>query len=181
MCNGTQSLGLARKPLIKESQELATRAHMTLLSGPDAPEPDVRLKMEDGTLPARRFLLAESSDYFKAMFQACFADISCCFGDNLMLGLCHINDLNRTQLYLYSKNGQMCCRNEKIDTAHISIMCSHVRAAPTGSYLLHVIRSCWPADGLDRERGACCGDPGGCCSRHADCPPIRQWGACGHS
>ena len=69
---------------------------MKLLSGPDAPEPDVTLQLEDGTLPARRFLLAESSDYFKAMFQVCSADISCSFEDNHMLRLCHMDDHNMT-------------------------------------------------------------------------------------
>ncbi len=50
-----------------------TRAYMRVLSGPSAPEPDVTLKMEDGMLPAHRSLLAESSDYFKAIFQVCSA------------------------------------------------------------------------------------------------------------
>ncbi len=87
MCNETQVLvlGSSVRPLFKESQELATRAYKRLLSGPDAPEPDVRLKMEDGMLPARRFLLAESSDYFKAMFKVCSAQTCDNFGHYLML------------------------------------------------------------------------------------------------
>ena len=77
-------MGSAGRPLLKESQEFATQAYMGLLSGPKAPEPDIRLKMEDGTLPARRFLLAESSDYFKAMFQVCSAPLNDSFGGNLI-------------------------------------------------------------------------------------------------
>ena len=51
-----------------------TRVHMRVLSDINSPEPDVTLQMDDGLLPARRSLLAESSDYFKAMFQASSAD-----------------------------------------------------------------------------------------------------------
>ena len=57
-------------PLSEESHKFLAQACVRLYKGKRTEEPDVILKLGDKTLPAHRALLAETSDYFKAMFQA---------------------------------------------------------------------------------------------------------------
>lgn len=74
LCNGLQSInpGSIDEPLLEESQNFMTRACVRMYSGRNALEPDVMLKLGNDMLPAHRSeesLLAESSDFYKAMFQ----------------------------------------------------------------------------------------------------------------
>ena len=64
------SPGTADIPLLELSHDVLAQACVRLYKGENKLEPDVRLKLGDTELPAHRCLLAESSDYFKAMFQA---------------------------------------------------------------------------------------------------------------
>ena len=64
--------------LIEESQKFLMRSCMRLFKGKRTSKPDVMLELGDDRLPAHRALLAESSDYFKAMFEVSFPPRECC-------------------------------------------------------------------------------------------------------
>ena len=62
--------GRADLPLGEESLKFLTEMAVRRFRGKTTSEPDVMLKHGDDKLPAHRSLLAESSDVFRAMFQA---------------------------------------------------------------------------------------------------------------
>ena len=64
------SPGFFNELLHEESHNFLAWACLRLYRGENTSHPDVMLKVEDDKLPAHRALLAESSDVFKAMFQA---------------------------------------------------------------------------------------------------------------
>ena len=70
MCTALQKPGSVDEPLIDESQGFLARACKRMYTGKTALEPDVILKLGDDMLPAHRCLLAESSDFYRTMFQA---------------------------------------------------------------------------------------------------------------
>ena len=72
LCNALQDVkpGSVDRLLIEESREFLKQACVRIYSGKNALEPDIMLKLGDEVLPAHRSLLAESSDFYKAMFQA---------------------------------------------------------------------------------------------------------------
>ena len=62
--------GSADLPLLEQSFKFLSQISMRQFRGENTLKPDVMLKLRDDELPAHRSLLAESSDVFKAMFQA---------------------------------------------------------------------------------------------------------------
>ena len=60
-------------PLLEESNSFLTKTTVQRFRGKNTSDPDVMLKLRADVLPAHRFLLAESSDMFRAMFEVSFA------------------------------------------------------------------------------------------------------------
>ena len=69
MCDRMQELTPSR-PLLDKSQNVLARTCLRQYRGRNASNPDIMLKLGDVLLPAHRFLLAGTSKYFKALFQA---------------------------------------------------------------------------------------------------------------
>ena len=67
--------GSADGPLLEESHRVLAQLSLRRYRGNNTLEPDVMLKLGDDKLPAHRSLLAESSDFFRAMFQASSAHL----------------------------------------------------------------------------------------------------------
>ena len=63
--------------MLEESHGFLTQAWMRLYKGIKPSKPDVVLRLGHTELPAHRSLLAESSKFFEAMFQASLCMLEC--------------------------------------------------------------------------------------------------------